>query len=84
MLVKYFFCFLLVVLSSGCTKRELNLPEPSPMPLPVKVQPQHSDCGVQFYNKMNLFEIAGVAGEMHLNCGYNKTKISELAREAFK
>lgn len=84
MIVRYLFFFLLVVLSSGCTKRDLNLPEPSSMPLPVKVQPQHSDCGVQFYNKMSLFEIAGIAGEMHLNCGYNKMKISELARELFK
>ena len=82
---KYLIILLLYVLiSAGCSKKDLNLPESSPMPVPIVPTAEYSfKCNVFFKSEMTFTEIAIAAVEMRQICGFAKEKIINIAHETY-
>ena len=80
--------FLSIVIS-GCSKKNLNLPDASEMPQAnqdstTRVKPVEEDeCSIQFNKNMKYEEVALAASDMRTVCGLTDVQVLNLARSRF-
>lgn len=79
----------LSIAMSGCSKKNLNLPDASKMPQAsqdsiTRVKPVEEDeCSIQFNKNMKYEEVAVRANDMRTVCGLTDAQVLNLVRKSF-